>query len=151
MTVYYSKSTNGFYNDFINKFIPNDAIEISEDQYESLFKAQNSGKIIQSDKNGNPEFVDPSLPTKEQLNEICKLMVQQLLDKTAIDWGYDSLVSAASYANSSNPQFKSEAESLIAWRDKCWTAFFALDLKALPENYQVLGTMLSAAPTKPVA
>lgn len=53
-------------------------------------------------------------------------VVQDFLDKTAQSKGYDSMISATSYVNSTNPTFKSEAIAAVAWRDSVWT--FCYDL-----------------------
>ena len=54
----YSKTTKGFYNTDINTIIPSDAVEISDELYESLMNGQSTGKIIQQDSSGNPILVD---------------------------------------------------------------------------------------------
>jgi hypothetical protein len=46
--------------------------------------------------------------------------LQQALDAGAQAWGYDTLISAASYTNSTAPQFAAEAAALVAWRDDVW-------------------------------
>lgn len=71
MTIYYSKSTNAFFDSSINVgMIPNDGIEISDQLYLKLFEGQRSGKTISSDKNGNPILVDPALPSIDQINDL---------------------------------------------------------------------------------
>ncbi|EMV7654251.1 tail fiber assembly protein [Escherichia coli] len=66
--MYYAKSTGGFYTPEINgKNIPDDAIEITEDEYLGLLQAQADGKIITSDNNGNPVAIDPPPLTQEEL------------------------------------------------------------------------------------
>jgi hypothetical protein len=57
--MFYSKSTNGFYDKAIHgDAIPTDAIEITNEQYDSLFKGQSEGKQITADENGNPVLID---------------------------------------------------------------------------------------------
>ena len=46
--------------------------------------------------------------------------VQNLLDSTAKEKGYDSIISMTSYANSSNAKWAGEATAAITWRDACW-------------------------------
>ncbi|EOZ7480728.1 tail fiber assembly protein [Enterobacter asburiae] len=66
--MYYAKSTGGFYTPAINgKNIPDDAIEITEDEYLGLLQAQADGKIITSDDKGNPVAIDPPPLTQEEL------------------------------------------------------------------------------------
>ena len=35
-------------------------------------------------------------------------------------WGYDNVISAASYAASTNKQYAADAAALIGWRDEVW-------------------------------
>ncbi|MCI1897155.1 MAG: tail fiber assembly protein [Enterobacter sp.] len=67
MNYYFSKSELGFYCDEVNKAIPTDAVEISEDVYFSLLEGQSAGKVIAADKAGNPVLVEPTEPTVEEL------------------------------------------------------------------------------------
>jgi len=46
--------------------------------------------------------------------------VQNLLDSTAREKGYDNIISMTSYANSSNTKWAAEAAEAISWRDACW-------------------------------
>lgn len=51
--------------------------------------------------------------------------VQNWLDQGAQSHGYDSGVSCASYAASTNPTYASDAKSFIAWRDAVWTQCYS--------------------------
>jgi hypothetical protein len=57
MTIFFSKSTNGFYNSEINTSMPNDAVEITDKQHMDLLEGQASGKQITSDEDGNPILI----------------------------------------------------------------------------------------------
>jgi len=46
--------------------------------------------------------------------------VQNLLDSTAKEKGYDNIISMTSYANSGNAKWANEATAAITWRDACW-------------------------------
>jgi len=46
--------------------------------------------------------------------------VQNLLDSTAKEKGYDNIISMTSYANSGNAKWANEAAVAITWRDACW-------------------------------
>lgn len=48
--------------------------------------------------------------------------VKTKLDQVAIDRGYDSAITIASYANSTIQVFKDEATKFIAYRDSVWDA-----------------------------
>lgn len=51
---------------------------------------------------------------------------QNVIDKTAQTKGYSDGVSCASYATSTNVQWKNEAVTFIAWRDSVWNYLYAL-------------------------
>jgi len=48
--------------------------------------------------------------------------IQGWLDRTVQQRGYDGILSACSYATSTNPKFAAEGQACIAWRDHVWTA-----------------------------
>jgi len=58
MTIFFSKSTNGFYNSEINTPIPSDAVEITDEQHTGLLEGQANGKQVASDADGNPVLID---------------------------------------------------------------------------------------------
>lgn len=63
MSIYYAKSTGGFYvREIHGDAIPADAIEITDAEHAALLEGQSQGKIIAADANGYPILVDPPLP-----------------------------------------------------------------------------------------
>lgn len=52
-------------------------------------------------------------------NEFSSL-IQRYLDVTAIRFGYDSIISACSYINSTNQKFALQGVSFVKWRDDMW-------------------------------
>ena len=151
--MFYSKSTNGFYDVEVHGTkIPKDCVEISTATWQALMDGQGKGMVIQSDKSGYPIAVDyESIPVSdEDLIKRFNLATQDRLDTAARDWGYDSLISAASYVNSTNSQFKSEAEVLIAWRDATWDKAFTIEAGNPPKKFEDFLVLLPVVPTKPV-
>jgi hypothetical protein len=60
MTIYYSKTTKGFYDSEIHgKNIPEDKVEISKEAHAKLLEGQSFGKVIEGDKKGVPVLRDP--------------------------------------------------------------------------------------------
>ena len=57
--------------------------------------------------------------------------IQKHLDDKARAKGYDSILSACSYANSTVATFKAEATAFLKWRDDVWS--FASDFLAKVE------------------
>jgi hypothetical protein len=64
----------------------------------------------------------PLPPTEEDL----KAAVQARLDDFARERGYDGILSAASYAASTDPRFAAEGRYAIQARDETWLAAFAV-------------------------
>jgi len=52
--------------------------------------------------------------------------VNAVLSATALDRGYDSSASLASYATSKNAQWAAESQAFVDWRDAVWSAAFSL-------------------------
>lgn len=59
MTKYYSKTTGGFYDSDIHKpeMLPEDAKEITIEEYEALLQGQSEGKQIVAATNGSPKLL----------------------------------------------------------------------------------------------
>lgn len=83
-----------------------------------------------------------------QKKSIYEMSAQNLLDKQAQSWGYDSMISACSYINSTNPQFKQDAESLISWRDIVWAKIIDIENQGLPSTVEDFLNLLPSAPNK---
>jgi hypothetical protein len=56
---------------------------------------------------------------EKQKNELTQA-VQQHLDQVAVNHGYDSIISACSYAGVSNA-FQQDGIDFLNWRASCWT------------------------------
>ena len=64
MTMYYK---NGFY-DSTDGYVPDGAVEISQDKYIELLNGQSQGKQIIADKTGYPVLIDPQPSAAHVLN-----------------------------------------------------------------------------------
>lgn len=98
----------------------NGGFEITPDAHDALMAGQAAGKCIVPDSSGKPVLSDPPAPTQAQQLAQYTAGAQAAIDAGAQSWGYDSILSAASYAASTNAQFKAEAAALIGWRDEVW-------------------------------
>lgn len=101
-----------------------------------------------------PAPADP--PTADQIRAQYEAAAQSLLDSTACTWGYDSLMSAASYASSGAARYKAEADALITWRDALWQAAYNVEVSvqggaAMPATEADFLAMLPPAPVRPQA
>lgn len=81
--MFYAKSTGGFYDSEIHENnIPNDAVEITENEYAALMAGQSSGKIISAGANGIPMLVDSLQADDETLKAKCKIDAKKRLSDT---------------------------------------------------------------------
>lgn len=68
MTIKFSKETRGFYDSAMHGTnIPDDAVEVSAEEFDALFAAQAAGKLIVGDDNGLPIAIDQPPKTAEEL------------------------------------------------------------------------------------
>ena len=65
-------------------------------------------------------------PTPEEIQKKMTDAVQVALDNFAQTRGYDGIMSACSYSNSTDAQFKLEADYCIALRDTTWRMGYAI-------------------------
>lgn len=65
MTIYYK---DGFFDDSYGGFVPEGAVEVSQDKYIELLNGQSQGKQIIADKTGNPVLIDPQPSAAHVLN-----------------------------------------------------------------------------------
>lgn len=59
---------DGFFDDSYGGFVPEGAVEISQDKYIELLNGQAQGKQIIADKTGNPVLIDPQPSAAHVLN-----------------------------------------------------------------------------------
>jgi len=60
------------------------------------------------------------VPTAQEIKQALEQSVQDNMEEAAKSVGYDSLLSACSYAAVPNP-FQAESQSFLKWRADCWT------------------------------
>ena len=65
MTMYYK---NGFFDGTDGGFVPESAVEISQDKYIELINGQSQGKQIIANKTGYPVLIDPQPSAEHELN-----------------------------------------------------------------------------------
>ncbi|MDQ9210590.1 tail fiber assembly protein [Escherichia marmotae] len=92
MTIYYSPSNNGFYDDNLkadydsNGSWPDDAVAISEKWYCYLLDKQSEGKTINPNEDGQPVVTEPEPLTEAEMINLAEKQKQSLLqfvrDKT---------------------------------------------------------------------
>ena len=82
-----------------------------------------NGAIIKSKEQQETEFLAVK---RQQLQTAIVSTVQNRLDTFAQARGYDNILSACTYANSSVTKFKNEADYCIAQRDATWTTLYSI-------------------------
>ncbi len=123
MRYFWSKSKAGVYVDEIHgDAMPADCAEITPAMYQQMMDLQAGGNQIQTDDKGLPVAVPIALLplSTDQVRARFTARVQREIDALAASWGYDSVISAATYAASSIDQFKREAQAILAYRDAMW-------------------------------
>ena len=80
LTLFYSESTNAFYDtDIHGDAIPTDSVEISKQYHSALLDGQSQGKLIVADAEGYPVLVDrPPLSTEDQIIQDNAVIVRQI-------------------------------------------------------------------------
>ena len=100
-------------------------------------------------------LTDPSLPPPKTTAQIIlelESAVQVYIDSIAQKKGYDSGVTCASYAASTNTTFAADAKAFIAWRDSVWTTCQQIentDLAATPPIVPTSAQVIAALPAAP--
>lgn len=93
----------------------------------------------------------PPKETKKQAQDRLTPSITSAVNDGAIQWGYDSIESAASYINSTNSQYVAEARALIVWRDQVWEwAIPALENVTSEESVAEFLSGMPDFPTRPV-
>ena len=95
------------------------AIEVTQADYD--FASVNTECYWNGTELVNPIPPAPRVPTVEEIKNNLMHIVQQHLDSGAINRGYDSILSACSYDNDTNPIFAAEATAYKIWRSAVWT------------------------------
>lgn len=122
MSNYWSPSRKGFFRqDVHGDAMPSDCVRMEDADYQALMSAQNQGMEIVSD-NGVPSISDPmdGIMEHAEIMKRFEAMVSAVVENLAKSWGYDSVLSAATYAASAQAYFKAEAVLLLDYRDAMW-------------------------------
>lgn len=121
MTYFYSPSAKGFFDDtfhFPNE-IPEDVIQLTDEEYRFYLKAVNSNKVIKVEF-GELKLSDRPIVAEDVIKSITASL-QYHLDEKAREYGYDNIYTAISYADEpSVPKFQMEGKAFREWRSLFW-------------------------------
>lgn len=104
----FSKSSNGFYVEGLHKSIPDDAVDITAEDYSNLMSGQAKGLNIESDQNGFPVLINQLGASKDDVLSAGKIYIRE--KRTPI---LDALTGIAGRAyRSGNAELADEADNL---------------------------------------
>ena len=108
----------GFYwSEIHGDNIPPDAIPITDEEWLECLAYPGLRQWV----DGTLSVCNPPAPTVDDY----RAAIQVMIDGVARARRYDSGNSLASYAASTNPQWRAEAQAFIAWRDSVWAFAYA--------------------------
>jgi len=106
----YSPSNNAFYDTAINKVIPGDAIDITEQAWADLLAGQAKGKLIACGADLRPCLTEQPLPTADEL-------ISQAEDKRSrLRAEADTAIQPLQDASDLGIATDDEASQLVAWK-----------------------------------
>lgn len=143
MSIFYSAAVRGFFHSELGH-VPDDAVEIAADTYQALQDGQSRGLRIVPDADGQPVLApQPAPPLADQVRGL----VTRRLGDAARAAGYDSIASAASYADEpAVRRYQREGQALRAWRSLMWDTAFDWLQQHPAGDLAELQTLLPPAP-----
>lgn len=105
---------------------------IEEVTYEAVIDAPEATRLVASDeaapgwRMADGELRPPLAVDAPPNVDVYRRAIAAHVEAAAVARGYDSGVSCASYASSTNPAWRAEAEAFVAFRDAVWAKAFAL-------------------------
>ena len=93
----------------------------------TLMRATPDGNVPMTPEE-EAEFLATQVPvlSMEQIILGYTMAVQAHLDEAARERGYDSILSACTYVDSTVPRFAAEGQAAINWRDAVWSACYTV-------------------------
>ena len=132
--MFYSKSTNGFYDSSINgNIMPNDVVEITQEYYQSLLQGQSNGELIVADNSGYPILITPPVVPIEITQVSMRQCRLALLQENQLDdvealittreqliwWDYSTIVEK-------NNSMVQDIATALGWTPEYLTSLFEL-------------------------
>jgi hypothetical protein len=105
----------------VDNIIEVDALDVLEGVVVVEAPSASIGDLWDGEKFTSAAISAP-MPTEAQYVDA----IQSMLDAKVAERRYLSILSACSYANSTSPTFKAEADACLAWRDAVWLKAYAV-------------------------
>ncbi len=96
------------------------------------------------------EYIEKQ-PTIEEIQASIKrnltAAVQFHMDQRAREYSYDSIMTACTYASSTNKKFAAEGQAFVQWRDQVWSSCYEIlggvlaGEKSVPETEELLAQL----------
>lgn len=89
--------------------------------------------------------------TEESITNNLTAAIQKYMDNVAKEKSYDGILSACTYATSTNPTFAAEGQACVAWRDAVWAYCYQVmaDVQAGARAIPTKEELIAELPTKP--
>lgn len=97
MSMFYSPSTGGFYDQGIHGALPGDIVGITDAAYAALMEAQAQGANIENDDSGNPVAVMPAPPSLAETKATLCALIESAVSAAYAAIGSDSPGRIAEY------------------------------------------------------
>lgn len=126
MSYLYSAETNAFHDPLIDHNIPDDAVPVTDELRQQILDEEYSGSMVRVP---GPDGLPRTVPRQDSEATIIRRFerrVQQWLDDLAKRHGYDSIMTAVSYANEySIPRFQEQGAAFRHLRSLVWDHCYA--------------------------
>lgn len=162
--IYFSRSDNAFFDSALMKSMPKDVVPVTPEEHRILLAGQASGRKIIADENGRatlapacpgPDYVwDGSawIMDVERREARAISLIQFHMDAKARQYGYGGILSAVSYAGSSQTKWREEGAAFSRWRDDVWLCGLALLADVEPKADKTINDeeLIAALPAFPL-
>lgn len=142
----FSKKTLGFYHpELVYNDLPDDVIEITEEEHEALMNGQSAGMVIVVDDKSNKPVLEVPVMTNEAKATIIRGYASNALNEFAKTKHYESTDDAISYLSSKNKTSVADAKKIVDARDDYRDTVLALidkieavDIERLSKDFKLL-------------
>lgn len=120
---------------------------VSEEDYQLLLGNVDGKEYVKNSDGTYSEYIPP-LPTIEALKIVLEKAVEGWLDETVQQRRYKDIVTACSYAASTDHIFAAEGIACVKWRDAVWRKYFDVlaEIEAGTREFSTVEDLLAELP-----